>query len=64
MFGLGENVKIKGSYLWDGVTVEDNCTVTMAIICDHVTLYQGVTIQPGAILSWKVKNNGNEFFSE
>lgn len=50
----GKNVVIKGSYLWDNVTIEDNCVIDTSIVCTGVTVYEGVKLCPGCILASKV----------
>ena len=51
---IGKNVTIEGSYIWDNVVIADNCNIRQAILCDHVEVREGVTVQEGCILSYKV----------
>lgn len=54
-FLKGANVSIKNSYLWDGVTVEDNVIIDRAILCNNVTILKNSRVQEGSILSFDVK---------
>ncbi|XP_071844237.1 translation initiation factor eIF2B subunit epsilon-like [Apostichopus japonicus] len=51
---IGSNVRLENAYLWDGVTVEDDCSVTFSILCNNVLVKSGSTIQKGCILSFQV----------
>lgn len=51
---IGSNVRLENAYLWDGVTVEDNCSVTFSILCNNVLVKADSTIQSGCILSFGV----------
>lgn len=52
---IGRNVTIEGSYIWDNVNIEDGCKLSHALVCDAVHLRQGVVLEPGVILSFKVE---------
>ncbi|XP_072960472.1 uncharacterized protein [Typha angustifolia] len=56
---IGRNVSIHGSYIWDNVIIEDDCKISHAIICDGVHLRNGVVLEPGVILSFKVEVGQN-----
>ena len=51
---IGDNVTIEGSYVWDDVIIESNCTVRQAIICNGATVKANVSLEPGSILSYNV----------
>ncbi|VFQ70966.1 unnamed protein product [Cuscuta campestris] len=51
---IGSNVSIDGCYIWQNVTVEDECQLKHAIVCDGVVLRSGAVLKPGAIFSFKV----------
>ena len=53
-FVTGENVVLENVYVWNNVTIDSNCKVTWAMLCDGVHLYDGVTVEPGCILSFGV----------
>ncbi|WOL19902.1 translation initiation factor eIF-2B subunit epsilon isoform X1 [Canna indica] len=52
---IGHNVSIHGCYIWDNVTIEDDCKLNHAIVCDGVHLRAGVVLEPGVVLSFKVE---------
>ena len=45
---------IENAYIWDGVTVEDDCTVNTAVVCDKAVIYATTSVNPGCVLSWNV----------
>ncbi len=47
----GENVTLEGAYIWDGVTVEDNCKVGMCVLDNDVHIKKDVNIESGCILA-------------
>ncbi|KMZ67148.1 Translation initiation factor eIF-2B subunit epsilon [Zostera marina] len=51
---IGHNVLIKGCYIWGNVTIEDNCKLSYAIVCDEAHVSEGAVLEPGVILSYKV----------
>ena len=51
---IGKMVHIVGSYIYDGVIVEDDCTVTTSIIDRDVVLGRGCTLT-GALIGARVK---------
>ena len=51
---VGDNVRLDGAYIWNDVSVDDNCTVKMAVLDNGVHVYRNTTIQPGCILASKV----------
>lgn len=56
---IGNNVIIEDSYVWDNVTIEDSCKLSHALICDGVHLREGVILEPGVIISFKVEVGQN-----
>ncbi|VAI51266.1 unnamed protein product [Triticum turgidum subsp. durum] len=56
---IGKNVLIHGSYIWDNVIIEDGCKVSNSLICDDVHLKAGAIVEPGCILSFKIKVGKN-----
>ncbi|GLE03123.1 hypothetical protein PINS_up012002 [Pythium insidiosum] len=51
---IGKNVTIEGSFLWGDVVVEDNVSITNAIVCDGVVIRAGAVIEEGCVLSFGV----------
>ena len=51
----GENVHLECAYVWDGVTIEDRCTVQASVLDNSVHLKSGVTLQHGCVLAEKVR---------
>lgn len=51
----GKNVTIKGSHLWDNVTVEDNCVIDTSVLCSDVVVYEGVRLSPCCVLASEVR---------
>ena len=47
-------MSLENTYVWDNVTIESNCKLSMAVICDRVCLREAVTVEPGCILSFGV----------
>ncbi|KAM3272502.1 hypothetical protein ACQJBY_042566 [Aegilops geniculata] len=56
---IGKNVLIHGSYIWDNVIIEDGCKVSNSLVCDDVHLRAGAIVEPGCILSFKIKVGKN-----
>ncbi|KAM3223803.1 hypothetical protein ACQJBY_057275 [Aegilops geniculata] len=56
---IGKNVLIHGSYIWDNVIIEDGCKVSNSLVCDDVHLKAGAIVEPGCILSFKIKVGKN-----
>lgn len=52
---VGKNVVIKGAYIWDDVTIEDETIIQQAIIANDTVLGRKCTIEPGALISFKVR---------
>lgn len=52
---IGKNVRLENAYLWENVTVEDDCSVSFSILCDSVSVASGSTIENGCLLSFGVK---------
>ncbi|XP_058206789.1 uncharacterized protein LOC131320191 [Rhododendron vialii] len=52
---IGSNVSVEGSYIWHNVTIEDGCTLRHAIVCDGVIIKSGAVLEPGAVVSFKVR---------
>ncbi len=42
---------LSGAYIWNGVTVDDNCEVQRALLDDNVHLYRNTKIQQGCVLA-------------
>lgn len=51
---IGKNVKIRNSYIWNNVEIEDNCVIEDAIICDNVIIKSEVKVKSGSMLSFGV----------
>ena len=47
---------LENVYVWNNVTIDSNCKVTWAMLCDGVHLYDGVTVEAGCILSFGVSD--------
>ena len=54
-FLSGENVQLDGAYVWDDVTIDDNCAVKTAVLDTGVHVYRNTTVQPGCVLAAKVR---------
>lgn len=52
---IGKNVNISNAYIWDDVSIGDGSTVDRAIIANEAVIGRKCTIQPGALISFKVK---------
>lgn len=52
----GSDVVIENTYIWDGVTIEDQCCVDTAVICDNVDVYACTSVGPGCVLSYNVSS--------
>ncbi|XP_030832339.1 translation initiation factor eIF-2B subunit epsilon [Strongylocentrotus purpuratus] len=52
---IGDNVVLENAYIWDNVTIEANCHINMALLCDSVHVKSEVTIKNGCVLSFGVK---------
>ena len=51
LFFSGENVQLDGAYIWDDVTIDNNCVVKTAVLDSGVHVYRNTTIQPGCVLA-------------
>lgn len=51
---IGVNVKIEGSYIWDGVKVSPGCRIKNSIISDGVTLLANTTLESGCLVGSNV----------
>ena len=51
LFLSGENVQLDGAYIWDDVTIDDNCVVKTAVLDTGVHVYRNTTVQPGCVLA-------------
>eukprot|EP01137_Pigoraptor_chileana_P005673 Opistho-2@49062 len=51
---IGAGVTIEGSYLWDGVVVEDGSKIIKSILCHRTRVKHHVTVNCGSILSYDV----------
>ena len=51
---IGERVRIEGSFVWDGVTIESGSVVKQSIVCDGAHIKSHVNVDPGCILSYGV----------
>lgn len=47
---IGAGVTLVDAYVWDGVVIEDNCTVHKAILAQDVRLGAGVVVRDGSIV--------------
>ncbi len=45
---------IDGAYIWDNVTIENDCTVVQSILAEGVKLKPGVVVERGCLLSFNV----------
>ena len=53
-FFTGENIKLHNAYVWDDVTICDNCDIRQSILCNKAHIKGGVTVEPRCILSYEV----------
>ena len=51
---IGAGVRLTNAYVWDNVTIGDDCCIDQAILADGVVIKQEVTIKPGSLLSFDV----------
>ncbi len=51
---------LSGAYIWNGVTVDDNCEVQRALLDDNVHLYRNTKIQQGCVLAAGVSPNSDQ----
>ncbi|XP_072167243.1 translation initiation factor eIF2B subunit epsilon-like [Diadema setosum] len=56
---IGDGVILENAYVWNGVTVESNSQVHMALLCNDVSVKEGVHVTPGSVLSFGVKVGPN-----
>lgn len=56
---IGKGVTIAGCYIWDNVVIGDNCTLTKSLLADNVVLRDGVVVEPGCIVSFRVVIGSN-----
>lgn len=49
---IGANVKIRNSYIWDEVTIHDDCVIDSAVLCSGAIVKQSTEVTPGCILSY------------
>ena len=52
---IGKNVIIDGAYVWDDVVIGDHSVVSRAIIANESAIGRRCKIEPGALLSFKVR---------
>ena len=52
---IGRNVTIRKSYIWDDVVIGDNSTIDSAMIADEAVLGHDCVLQPGTLLSYRVR---------
>ena len=51
-------MRIENSYLFDNVTVDDNCEVDTSLLCSGVHVLENVVIGKGCVLAWEVRELG------
>ena len=51
----GENVQLDGAYVWDDVTIDNNCAVKTAVLDTGVHVYRNTTLLPGCVLAARVR---------
>jgi len=52
---IGKNVTIHNAYIWDDVYVGDGSTVERAIIASEASVGRNCKVQPGALVSYRVR---------
>ena len=52
---IGKGVQIKGCYIGDYVTVQDAAQLTSAMVCEGAVIMRNAKLQPGSIVSFKVR---------
>ena len=51
---IGNNVTLEGVFLWDDITIEDNCQITSSILAHGVNIKKDTIIERGCLLSFDV----------
>jgi translation initiation factor eIF-2B subunit epsilon len=52
---IGANVKIIGSYIWNGAIVADGATISHSIVCNEAHIMAGAVIDKASIISFRVR---------
>lgn len=52
---IGNNVKIEGSYVWDNTIIGDGSMIRQAVIANEVVIGCNCTVEPGALISYRVR---------
>ncbi|MCJ1471650.1 hypothetical protein MMC13_000290 [Lambiella insularis] len=52
---IGNNVIIQGSYIWDNTVIGDGSVIKQAIIANEAVIGRNCTIEPGALISYRVR---------
>ncbi|MCJ1436459.1 hypothetical protein MMC27_005838 [Xylographa pallens] len=52
---IGNNVTIEGSYIWDDAVVGDGSVINQAVIANEAVIGRNCTIEPGALISYRVR---------
>lgn len=61
---IGANVRIYGSYIWNDVKIGNGAVLTSAVVCDNVLVKEKAVVEPGAVLSFKVRPASRIFHFE
>jgi translation initiation factor eIF-2B subunit epsilon len=61
---IGKNVSIDGAYVWDDVIIGDDSVVTRAIIANESAIGRRCTIEPGSLVSFKVRISDDTILSK
>jgi translation initiation factor eIF-2B subunit epsilon len=57
---IGKDVSIQNAFIWDDVVIGDGATINRAIIASEAVIGKKVNIEPGALLSWRVRIADNK----
>ncbi|MCJ1287691.1 hypothetical protein MMC26_007043 [Xylographa opegraphella] len=52
---IGNNVIVEGSYIWDDAVVGDGSVIKQAVIANEAVIGRNCTIEPGALISYRVR---------
>ena len=51
---IGKGVRIEGCYIWNNVTIEDNCVLKRSVIASNVHIKSNVSVEAGCMISFNV----------
>ncbi|MCJ1403384.1 hypothetical protein MMC11_006607 [Xylographa trunciseda] len=52
---IGNNVTIEGSYIWDNAVIGDGSVIKQAVIANEAVIGRHCTVEPGALISFRVR---------